>query len=174
MSRRRWLFWLLLDLVALAALIWIDRSLGANRPTSGEGASPTPTPSADHYAQQAEAAYRAGDLRRAEEGYRLALSLEPENPARYPPLIRLLAFSNRLEEAATWMERARRLAPEDPMVLGMATLILDWQGRIPEAIQAGSRPSPGHRSPALSTPIWRKPMRTPIVRRPPWRPLRKP
>jgi len=138
-QRRRWILWLVLDLLALAALFGVDWQLRTGGRASTVAATPTPTLSAAHYARRAEDAYRAGDLRSAEEGYRLALALEPENPARYPPLIRLLAFTNRLEEAAAWLERGRRLAPEDPRLLGMAALILDWQGKIPEAIQAGEQ-----------------------------------
>ncbi|MBO9362080.1 MAG: tetratricopeptide repeat protein, partial [Thermoflexus sp.] len=137
--RRRWLLWLLLDLLALAALFALDWQLQAGGRAPAVAMTPTPTLSAAHYARQAEAAYRAGELRSAEEAYRLALALEPENPARYPSLIRLLVFTNRLEEAAAWLERGRRLDPEDPHLLGMAALILDWQGRIPEAVQAGEQ-----------------------------------
>ena len=114
---------------------------------TGEGNRPaTPTPAATRtaasYIAEAQAATQAGRLNDAILAYRVALTLEPNNPAISPPLVRLMIYQSqgrkeRLTEALRLAQRAARTTPENAPVQAALALALDWNGETLEAIYAG-------------------------------------
>lgn len=105
--------------------------------------TPTPTRMADSYVQQAEAYFAAGKLedpntrQDAINTYKLALALDPQNPAIMANLARILTYSSRmlsndqqrkerLEEARDLIRKAAELAPDDSQTLAVKAFVLDW------------------------------------------------
>ena len=128
----------LIGLIGAGAII-LSRSGEGNKP-----ATPTPaaTRTATSYIADAEAATRAGRLDDAILAYRVALTLEPDNPAIAPPLVRLMIYQSqgrkeRLTEALRLAQRAARITPESAPVQAALALALDWNGETLEAIYAG-------------------------------------
>jgi len=134
----------LLRIVLLVGLIGagvylLNRSDETNKPVTP---TPAPTRAAASYIAEAEAAVRAGKLDDAILAYKVALTLEPDNPAIAPPLVRLLIYQSqgrkeRLLEALRVAQRAARAQPDSAPVQAALTLALDWNQQILEAINAG-------------------------------------
>lgn len=114
---------------------------------TGEGNKPaTPTPAATRtaasYIADAQAATQAGKLDDAILAYRVALTLEPDNPAIAPALVRLMIYQSqgrkdRLTEALRLAQRAARITPDNAPIQAALALALDWNNEALEAIYAG-------------------------------------
>ena len=104
--------------------------------------TPAPTRTASAYIADAEALTRAGKFDDAILAYKVALTLEPDNSAIYPPLIRLMIYQSQsrkdqLLEALRLAQRAARIAPESAPVQAALALALDWNNQTLDAINAG-------------------------------------
>lgn len=132
-SPRRIVVWLLL---ILAGLIFLSRRPQITRPFVP---TPTPTPGAFVFAQQAMTSYEAGNLHGAIDYYRYAAQLEPEDPAYRIPLSRLLILTGDLEAALEEAEKAAALSPNSPRALASLCQAQDWNGQLTEAIETCRR-----------------------------------
>ena len=104
--------------------------------------TPAPTRTASAYIADAEAATQVGKFNDAILAYKVALTLEPDNSAIYPPLIRLMVYQSQsrkdqLLEALRLAQRAVRSAPDSAPVQAALALALDWNNQALEAINAG-------------------------------------
>jgi len=104
--------------------------------------TPAPTRTASAYIADAEVLTRGGKFDDAILDYRVALTLEPDNTAIYPPLIRLMVYQSqsrkdRLLEALRLAQRAARIAPDSAPVQAALALALDWNNQTLDAINAG-------------------------------------
>jgi tetratricopeptide (TPR) repeat protein len=128
-SPRRIIVWLLF---ILAGLIFLSRRQQIVQPFVP---TPTPTPGAFVYAQQAQKVYEAGNLKGAIDYYRHAIRLEPDDPAYRIPLSRLLILTGDPEAALEEAEKAIELSPESPRALAALCQAQDWNGQITDAIE---------------------------------------
>lgn len=106
--------------------------------------TPAPTRTASAYIADAQALTQAGKFNDAILAYKVALTLEPDNSAIYPPLIRLMVYQSQsrkdqLLEALRLAQRAARIAPDSAPVQAALALALDWNNQTLEAINAGRR-----------------------------------
>ena len=132
-SPRRIILWLLLILAGLIILSRREQIAQPFVPT------PIPTPGAFVFAQQAEAAYDAGDLREAIDYYRQAIRLEPNDAANRIPLSRLLILTNDPEAALEQAEKAAELASDSARAMAALCQAQDWNGQVAEAIETCRR-----------------------------------
>ena len=106
--------------------------------------TPAPTRTASAYIADAEASTRAGKFNDAILAYKVAVSLEPDNAAIYPPLVRLTVYQSQgrkeqLLEALRMAQRAVRIAPDNAPIQAALALTLDWNNQTVEAINTGRR-----------------------------------
>jgi protein O-GlcNAc transferase len=132
-SPRRMVVWLLL---ILAGLVVLSRRTQIIRPFVP---TPTPTPGAFVFAQQATKAYEAGDLHAAIDYYRYASQLAPNDPAYRIPLSRLLILTGEPEAALEEAEKAAELSPNSPRALAALCQAQDWNDQIADAIETCGR-----------------------------------
>jgi tetratricopeptide (TPR) repeat protein len=131
---------LLIGLISAGVYILSYTSPSAQPPTP----TPAPTRTASAYIADAEALTRAGKFDDAILDYKVALTLEPDNTAIYPPLVRLMVYQSqsrkdRLLEALRLAQRAARIAPDSAPVQAALALALDWNNQTLDAINAGRR-----------------------------------
>lgn len=131
---------LLIGLISAGVYILSYTGPSAQPPTP----TPAPTRTASAYIADAEALTRAGKFDDAILAYKVALTLEPDNSAIYPPLIRLMVYQSQsrkdqLLEALRLAQRAARIAPDSAPVQAALALALDWNNQTLEAINAGRR-----------------------------------
>jgi protein O-GlcNAc transferase len=133
---------ILLLVVLIGAGVYLLSSTGpsAKPPTP----TPAPTRTASAYISDAEMYTQAGQFNEAILAYKVALTLEPDNAAIYPPLVRLMIYQSQgrkeqLLEALRLAHRAARAAPDSAPVQAALTLALDWNNQTLEAINAGRR-----------------------------------
>jgi len=129
---------LLIALIAAGVYI-LNRSDETGKPVTP---TPAPTRTAASYVTDAEAAAKAGKFDDAILAYKVASTLEPNNPAITPPLVRLMIYQSqgrkeRLIEALRTAQRAARNSPDSAPVQAALALALDWNEQILEAINAG-------------------------------------
>jgi superkiller protein 3 len=98
--------------------------------------TPTPTPGAFLYGQEAMRAYEAGDLQRAIEYYRYAIQLAPNDAVYRIPLSRLLILTREPEAALEEAQKAVELTPGSARALAALCQALDWNDRVDEAVEA--------------------------------------
>ena len=134
----------LVRIIVLVGLIGTGAIILSRTGEGNRSATPTPvaTRTAASYIADAQAATRAGKLDDAILAYRVALTLEPDNSAIAPPLVRLMIYQSqgrkeRLTEALRLAQRAARITPESAPVQAALALALDWNNQVLEAIYAG-------------------------------------
>lgn len=99
--------------------------------------TPTPTRTAHSYQDEAEARFSAGDMGQAIAAYQRAVENDPQNATLWAELARVQTYYSslqanrdnilaRLSEARQSIDKALELAPEDPFVLAVRTLVYDW------------------------------------------------
>jgi len=99
--------------------------------------TPTPTRTANSYVVEGSTHFQAGNLEKAIESYKMAITLEPENYALMVEMARIQVYSSntlttdaerrqRLEEALAVINQAKALAPNDSNVLATRAFVLDW------------------------------------------------
>ena len=133
---------ILLLIVLIGAGVYILSSTGpsAKPPTP----TPAPTRTASAYIATGEMYTRAGLFNEAILAYKVALTLEPDNAAIYPPLVRLMIYQSQgrkeqLLEALRLAQRAVRTAPDSAPVQAALALTLDWNNQTLDAINAGKQ-----------------------------------
>jgi tetratricopeptide (TPR) repeat protein len=104
--------------------------------------TPAPTRTAASYIEEAEAAVQAGRLDDAILAYKVALTLEPDNPTITPPLVRLIIYQSqgrkdRLQEGLRLAQRATRVMTDSAPIQASLSLALGWNDQTLEAINAG-------------------------------------
>ncbi|MDO9121367.1 MAG: tetratricopeptide repeat protein, partial [Anaerolineaceae bacterium] len=104
-----------IGLIVLLGLMFVMRAISAGTIAPILSITPTPTRSLQSYAQEGEAHFSAGNLEKAIEAYKDAVRVEPNDPALWADLARILVYSTsqitidrdkktRLEEALQSIE----------------------------------------------------------------------
>ncbi len=90
---------------------------------------PTPTPTREpaSYVVEAEAFYLDGKLDEAIKTYEEAIRRDPTLVENYMPVIRLLVFRQRLDEALDYADTALFVEPDYPGVRAIRAMVLDWK-----------------------------------------------
>jgi tetratricopeptide (TPR) repeat protein len=117
----------LLLLVLIASAIYFLRFVVPTVPTPFVN-TPTPTRSPASYVLEAESLFQSGKLAQAEESYRKAIEVDPDDPAYYVALARLQVYQGRFAEAETNARNALLLQPEYPLAHAVLGWTLDFQG----------------------------------------------
>ena len=89
--------------------------------------TPTPTRTAANYASEAEDFYREGQLTAAIEAYEQAIRRDPIIIENYIPLVRLLVFQSRFDEARDYADTALFVDPDYAAAHAIRGMTMDWQ-----------------------------------------------
>ncbi len=126
--RRRSNPWLALALVALiAAGIYVERVIVPTVPPLFIP-TPTPTRSPATFVLQGESLFAAGKLDQAEETYRQAISIDPQQAAFYVALARIQVFNGNFEAAASSAQDALLIDPNSAQAHAAYAWALDFIG----------------------------------------------
>jgi tetratricopeptide (TPR) repeat protein len=126
--RRRSRPWLVPILVLLiAAGVYFERVIVPSVPPLFVPTL-TPTRSPATYVLQAESLFAAGKLDQAEEAYRQAITIDPQQAAFYVALARTQVFNNMPEDAARSAEDALLIDPNSAQAHAVYAWALDFQG----------------------------------------------
>lgn len=115
--------------------------------------TPTPTRTANSYIIEGESQFNAGNLDAAIEAYQEAAQVDPENVQLWAELARIQTYSSsllssdaerfeRMKEALNSIDQAAALNPDDPNMLAIRSLVLDWYAAVagpftsPEDVQS--------------------------------------
>ena len=90
-------------------------------------ATPTPTRTAVSYVTEADEYYKQGQLDEAVSTYEEAVRRDPTLIENYVPLVRLLVFSGRLDEALDYADTALFVEPDDAASRAIRAMALDWK-----------------------------------------------
>lgn len=128
-----------LYLALIAAALWVLHLVnqGVIQPVDLFAPTPTPTRTAQSWAEEGAAQFVAGDLEAAIEAYRQALTLNSNDARLWAELARIQTYSSallptdtetyaRLQEALASANKAAKLAPDDPFVHAIRAFVLDW------------------------------------------------
>jgi tetratricopeptide (TPR) repeat protein len=91
--------------------------------------TPTATRSPATYVLEAETLFQAGKLEQAEDSYRHAIEINPEEPAFYIALARVQVFAGNAIEAETNARNALLIDPASAAARAVLGWALDFQGR---------------------------------------------
>jgi len=127
---------IVLLVLILAGLIFLSRRERIVQPFVP---TPTPTPGAFIYAQQALVTYEDGNLQGSIDYYRQAIRLAPDDPAYRIPLSRLLILTGDLKSALVEAEKAAELSPRSARALAALCQAQDWNSQVDEAIETCRR-----------------------------------
>ncbi len=89
--------------------------------------TPTPTRTAASYVADAEVYYQEGRLDEAIETYEEAVRRDPILIENYIPLVRLLVFGGRLDEALDYADTALFVDPDSAAARAIRAMALDWK-----------------------------------------------
>jgi tetratricopeptide (TPR) repeat protein len=106
----------LLVIAVLAAGIFVIANADTVRETIVLPPTPEPTRSSASYAASAALLARDGEVNEAIDAYEQAIQLDGTRVEYYLPLVDLLVFVKRPEDALQWAEQAAILAPENARV----------------------------------------------------------
>ena len=90
--------------------------------------TPTPTRSPATFVLQAESLFAAGKLDQAEEAYRQAIAIDPQQAAFYVALARVQVFNSKPEAAASSAQDALLIDPNSAQARAAYAWALDFQG----------------------------------------------
>lgn len=124
-------------LILLVASLFLLRAVLTEQIAPPFLPTPLPTRSANSFADEGDAHFRAGDIGKSIAAYTRAVELEPQNALLKVELARILTYSTRLqtsdsdrrarlEEALALADSAVALAPEDSTVYAIRAFVLDW------------------------------------------------
>ena len=135
-SPRRIILYLVLIAAVLAFVRFQDDLRQPYIPT------PTPTRAAQSYVVEAESEYEAGRLDAAIDAYTQAVALEPNRVDAMIALARVLALTDRTDEALQRAQRAVQIDPKSAPARAMLAMAHNWQatwlmlhGRDAEAVE---------------------------------------
>ena len=128
---------IMLLLVIIVVLIAVLRSYASGDITPPFIPTPTPTRTVNSFLVEGQTHFQAGNLDKAIEAYRKAITLEPENTSIMVELARIEVYSSntlttdqerrdRLAEALSVIDQAKALAPTDTNVLAARAFVLNW------------------------------------------------
>jgi tetratricopeptide (TPR) repeat protein len=117
----------LLLLVLIATALYFLRFIVPTVPTPFVQ-TPTPTRSPASYVLEAESLFQSGKLGQAEESYRKAIEVDPDDPGYYVALARLQVFQGEFVDAETNARNALLLQPDLPVAHAVLGWALDFQG----------------------------------------------
>lgn len=100
---------------------------------------PTPTPSANFYAAEADAAYWDGATGDAILAYQQSLDMEPHQTQLYMALARLLIYYGQPERGLEMARQALVRQPENARAWALLGLAYDWLGLPARAVEACRR-----------------------------------
>lgn len=89
--------------------------------------TPTPTRAAQSYVAEAQANYEAGRLDAAIDAYTQAIALEPNRVDAMVALARMLALTDRTEQAVQRAQRAAQLDPKSVPARAALAMAYDWR-----------------------------------------------
>lgn len=136
---KRWRVGLLL-VVAAIGVGGCGRGCGSGG-SNGSGGGNLPAKDSKNYTDAVTAfhvgvaALDAGEDIRAQSKLASVTQLAPEEPAGWADLGLLSLRQNKLDEAATHLDKARALAPDNPAILLIAGLLEDRRGQFAKAIE---------------------------------------
>lgn len=113
-------------------------------------ATPTATRTGASYADEAKVHFFAGDLESSIEAYKHAVRVDPENADLWAMLARAQTYSSdllttldlrreRLEEARSSIDQAKKVDPDNSFAYAIRTLVYDWSAssEVKDTITAG-------------------------------------
>lgn len=132
--------WLLLALAyASTGLLYMqkDRPIAFIDPVPTPVITPTPSTIAlaEELLARGDLYWQQGNQTAARESYQEAVAADPELAIAYARWGMLLTLQLKTEEALIRTTRAVELAPDDPEVLVLHGMALEWSSRIPDAIR---------------------------------------
>ncbi len=92
--------------------------------------TPTPTRTPASYAAEAEIHYWEGKLDQAIDVYEEAIRRDPTVVEAYVPLVRLLTFRSRLDEALDYADTALFVDPDHGAARAIRAMLLDWKSTV--------------------------------------------
>lgn len=135
--RYRWLWALLLALIAGALYVYTQPQAITNAVLGALGSAPTPLPLPGELVGRAQEAVRAGKLNDAIALYAQALQQRPQNIDFLYDYGQLLVEVNRAEEAVQVGQQIQSLAPQDIRGYALRARALAWLGQGAVAIPIG-------------------------------------
>jgi tetratricopeptide (TPR) repeat protein len=132
--------WLLLALAyAATGLVYLrqERPIAFIDPVPTPVVTPTPSTIAlaEELLARGDLYWQQGNQTAARESYQEAVAADPELAIAYARWGMLLTLQLKTEEALIRTTRAVELAPDDPEVLVLHGMALEWSGRIPDSIR---------------------------------------
>ena len=121
-SPRRIIIYLVLIAAGLAFVRFQDDLRKPYLPT------PTPTRAAQSYVVEAESHYEAGRLSAAIDAYTQVIALEPNRVDAMVALSRILALTDRTDEALQRAQRAVQIDPKSAATRAALAMAYNWQG----------------------------------------------
>jgi tetratricopeptide (TPR) repeat protein len=120
-------------------MLFVVRGFSTGRYKPIPVATPTPTRTFNSYAQEGETHFQAGNLEKAIEAYRNAVSISPEDPELRAELARIQVYSTtqitidsqkkaRLDEALATIEEGLTYNPQSSILYAVKAFALDWYG----------------------------------------------
>jgi len=131
-------FWIIILVVAIAALIYFNQVVVPDMPALFVP-SPTPTRSQESLLNEAQAYVADGKLSQAIDTYKQAILADPRNPSIFIELARIQIFAGLYKEAITNAENALLLNPNNSMAYAIKASALDYLGTYDEAEVAVSK-----------------------------------
>jgi len=125
-------FWIIVLVVAIAALIYFNQVVVPDMPALFVP-SPTPTRSQESLLNEAQAYVADGKLSQAIDAYEQTILADPRNPSIFIELARIQIFAGLYEEAITNAENALLLNPNNSMAYAIKASALDYLGTYDEA-----------------------------------------
>jgi len=119
----------LIYLVLIAAGLYLITVRPEDIPQLGKP-TPTPTRTAASFIADADNLYLEGQLDDAIAIYEQAIRSDPIIVENYIPLVRMLVFQGRIEEALDWADTALFVDPDHAMAHAVRGFALDWQSAL--------------------------------------------
>lgn len=128
-------------LILILGGYWLIRQVKTGRVQPLFSPTPTPTRTAQSWADEGAALFNAGDLQGAIDAYHRALDMDENNAQLWTELARIMTYSSsllanreqriaRLQDALDAVDWAVELAPDDSQMHAIRALVLDWNASL--------------------------------------------
>lgn len=128
-----------LGIILLLALLFVIKGLNTGGIVSPFAPTPTPTRTMNSYAVEGDTHFRAGNLEKAIEAYKNALTVDPNDADLWAELARIQVYSTtqlttdstkkqRLEEAFVSIDNGLKVDSQNSMLYAMKAFADDWYG----------------------------------------------